>query len=215
MTVHAYLRSMLRLALFVPALAHSSAQEGGTSAKAVEVSETVMAKRLDHIVAPKLPEGAVGKCSNAMVILKVTIDENGKVRDEEFVSGFGELKDSAMTAIKQWTYKPYEQHGNAIAVHTRVSIFYLGDGESFPVYSPDGKGGVKGGNMIPLPPGCGSGPVIKRSPNYPLHLRPHPKLGQEGSIGSNLDDKRAYRTFDRPKIRMYEIPTLQTGARRG
>jgi hypothetical protein len=165
MTVHAYLRSMLGPVLFVATLAHCSAQDGGTSAKSVEVSEIDMAKRLDHVVAPKLPEGAIGKCSNAMVMLKVSIDENGKVSDEEFVSGYVELKDSTMTAIKQWTYKPYEQHGNAIVVHTRVSIFYLGDGESFPVYSPDGKGSVKGGNMIPLPPGCGSGPVIKRSPN--------------------------------------------------
>jgi hypothetical protein len=165
MTVHACLRSMFRLVLFVFALAHCSAQDGGTSAKAVEVPETVMAKRLDHVVPPKLPEGAIQKCSNAMVILKVAVDEKGKVSGAEFVSGFDELKDSAMAAIKEWTYKPYEHHGHAIAVHTSVSIFYLGDGESFPVYMPDGKGGVKGGNMIPLPPGCGSGPVIKRIPH--------------------------------------------------
>jgi TonB family protein len=154
---------MFRLVLVASALANCSAQVA-TSAKAVEVSETAMAKRLDHVVAPKLPEGAIQKCSNAMVILRVVVDENGSVSDEEFVSGFDELKDSAMTAIKQWSYKPYEKHGHAIAVHTSVSIFYLGDGESFPVYLPDGKGGVKGGNMIPLPPGCGSGPVIKRTP---------------------------------------------------
>jgi hypothetical protein len=123
--------------LFASALDHCSAQDSGASAKAVEVSEIVMAKRLDHVVAPKLPVGAIGKCSNAMVMLKVTIDENGKVSDDEFVSGYDELKDSAMTAIRQWTYKPYEQRGNAIAVQTRASIFYLGDGESFPVYSPD------------------------------------------------------------------------------
>ena len=164
MTVHAYFRSMLRLVLFVSAMANCFAQDGGISAKAVEVPETVMAKRLDHVVAPKLPEGAIKKCSNAMVILKVAVDEKGKVSDAEFVSGYDELKDSAMVAIKEWTYKPYEKHGHAIAVRTSVSIFYLGDGESFPVYMPDGKGGVKGGNIIPLPPECGSGPVIKRTP---------------------------------------------------
>lgn len=64
----------------------------------------------------------------------------------------------------QWTYKPFEQNGRAVAVRSRVSLFDLGDGESFPMYSPDGKGGVKGDNLLPLPAGCGTGPTIVRSP---------------------------------------------------
>jgi TonB family protein len=165
MPLHFYTRSVLWLVLCVAPVIRCVAQNGSTHAKAVELSETVMAGRLLNIVAPKLPDGALGKkCSNALVMLKVTIDENGRVSDVEFKSGYSELKDSSMAAVKQWTYKPYEQQGSAIAVQTLVSIFYLGDGESFPMYSPDGKGGVKGGNMLPLPPGCGSGPVIKRLP---------------------------------------------------
>ena len=39
-------------------------------------------------------------------MLKVSIDENGKVSSEEFLSGYSDLRDSALTAIKQWTYKP-------------------------------------------------------------------------------------------------------------
>lgn len=159
------MRSIVRIALLSLLCLPCFPQDGGTPAKAVEVPEIVMAKRLSHVVAPELPKGAIGKCSNALVMLKITVNENGTVGDEEFVSGYSELKESAMKATKQWTYKPYEQHGEIIAVHTQVSIFYLGDGESFPMYSPDGKGGVKGGNMIPLPPGCGSGPTIKRSAN--------------------------------------------------
>ncbi|HEY0796937.1 MAG TPA: energy transducer TonB [Acidisarcina sp.] len=133
---------------------------------ALEVPESVMAAGLEHVSAPTLPKGTIGKCSNAIVVLKVSIDKSGKVSDQDFVSGFEELKDSALAAIKDWTYKPYEQHGKAVAVQTTASIFYLGDGESFPVYSPNGKGGVKGGNMLPLPPGCGSGPTIKRTPEH-------------------------------------------------
>jgi TonB family protein len=124
-----------------------------------------MAARVSKVVAPTLPKQAIGKCSNALVMLKVTVDESGNVSNVDFLSGFEELKDSAVTAMKQWTYKPYEQHGHPIAIQTRVSIFYLGDGQTFPMYTPDGKGGVKGGNAIPLPPGCGSGPLIKRTPS--------------------------------------------------
>ena len=163
MTPHIPIRSLILFGLFVSTLTPCFAQDGATPSKAVEVSEIEMAKRLSNVVPPKLPGGAIGKCSNALVMLKVSIDENGKVSSEEFLSGYSDLRDSALTAIKQWTYKPYRQHDNATAVQTRVSIFYLGDGESFPMYSPDGKGGVKGGNMIPMPPGCGPGPIIKRT----------------------------------------------------
>jgi hypothetical protein len=167
MIFHLPVRSIVWMALWSLLWLPCFAQDGGTPAKAVEVPEMVMAKRLSRVVAPELPKGAIGKCSNALVILKITVNEYGTVADEEFVSGFSELKESAMAAIKRWRYKPYEQGGKIIIVRTQVSIFYLGDGESFPVYSPDGKGGVKGGNVIPLPPGCGSGPTIgiKKSPN--------------------------------------------------
>jgi TonB family protein len=141
-------------------------QDSRPNAKAVVLPETVMAARLSHFVAPKPPEGAVGKrCSNALVMLKVTVDENGKVNDVEVLSGYNELRDSTITAVKQWTYKPYKEHGGAIIVQTHVSVFYLGDGEAFPMYSPDGRGGVKGGTTIPLPAGCNSGPRIKRVPS--------------------------------------------------
>ena len=97
-------------------------------------------------------------------MLKVTVDDNGKVTDVEATSGYDELKDPSLKVVKQWTYKPFVHKGRAIAVSSRVSIFYLGDGESFPMYSPNGMGGVKGGNMLPLPPGCGTGPTIVRKP---------------------------------------------------
>ena len=144
---------------------YSYAQNGSRPVKTIEVQEKVMAKNLQHVVAPQLPSGAIGKCSNAMVTLNVTIDETGQVSIVDYVSGYDELKASSLAAVKQWTYKPYEQHAHPVAVRTRVSIFYLGDGQSFPVYSPDSTGGVKGGNMIPLPPGCGSGPLINRTPS--------------------------------------------------
>ena len=169
MKLHIPIRSLICSVLAVSIFPRCLAQHATSSRKAVQVPETEMAKRLSNVVAPKLPEGALLKCSNALVMLKVTIDETGKVSDEEVTSGYAELRESAITAIKQWTYKPFEQHGNAIAVRTQVSIFYLGDGESFPMYSPDGRGGIKGGNMIPLPPGCGSGPKIKRQPEKPAN----------------------------------------------
>ena len=141
-------------------------QDSQANPEPVVVSETVMAAHLSHFIAPKLPQGAMRKrCSNALVRLRATVDENGKVNDVEFLSGYEELRDSTITAVKQWTYKPYKEHGRSITVQTQVSVFYLGNGQSFPTYTPDGKGGVKGGNTSPLPAGCGPEPRIKRVPS--------------------------------------------------
>jgi hypothetical protein len=160
-------RSLIGLVLFVTSYGRCIAQDESIRAKPLEVPEKVMAARLLNHVAPKLPEGFLKRCSNALVMLKVTIDDSGKIIEQEVTSGYDELKGPSLTAIKQWTYKPYEQNGHAISVRTQISVFYLGDGESFPMYSPDGKDGVKGGNMIPLPPGCGAGPTIVRPPEKP------------------------------------------------
>ena len=123
-----------------------------------------MAANLLSSPAEQMRDGFLKRCSNALVILKATVDGNGKVTDVEVTSGYDELKEPSLRAVKQWTYKPFLHKGRAIAVSSRVSLFYLGDGESFPMYSPDSRGGVKGGNMLPLPPGCGSGPTIVRRP---------------------------------------------------
>lgn len=156
-------KHLLVVLVFLAASAvESSAQEDRSRSKAVVVPETVMAARLSIMVAPKMPETAIRKrCSNALVMLKITVDQNGRVANVEILSGFEELRDSAVAAVKQWTYEPYKKYGHAVEVQTQVSIFYLGDGQSFPMYSPDGKGGVKGGDRIPLPSGCSPGPTIK------------------------------------------------------
>jgi hypothetical protein len=156
---------MLCLSCCIAAYAGSHAQDTTAPSKPTAAPEKVMAARLQNVVPLTVSKPPLAnKCSNAMVMLKLDIDETGKVRDATFDSGFDELREPSLAAVKQWTYKPYEQNGKAIPVETRVAIFYLGDGESFPMYSPDGKGGVKGGNLLPLPPGCGPGPTIRRPP---------------------------------------------------
>ena len=158
------MRSLCCAALTFSTLTICLAQDGNTGKNAIEVPEREMAKRLVNVTAPTLPDKALAKCSNALVMLKILVDETGAVSSEEYVSGYSELKDSSLAAVKQWTYKPYEKHGRAVSVQTRVSIFYLGDGESFPMFTPNGKGGVKGGDTLPMPPGCGGGISIKRTP---------------------------------------------------
>jgi TonB family protein len=157
-------RLLVGLGLLLPSYALCAPQNDGTIAAPLEIQERVLAAHLLSNPAAKEPDGFLKRCSNAMVMLKITVDESGKVIDAEVTSGYDELKGPSLSAVRQWTYSPYQQNGHAVPVSSRVSLFYLGDGESFPMYSPDGKGGVKGGNMLPLPPGCGVGPTIVREP---------------------------------------------------
>jgi hypothetical protein len=131
--------------------------------KPIVVPEKTMAARLQTYETPSLSKPtSTNRCSNALAVVHVVVDADGKVSSADYVSGYSELKDPALAAVRRWSYKPYSVDGKPVVVETRASVFYLGDGESMPMYVPDGKGGTKGGNTIPLPPGCGPGPQIKR-----------------------------------------------------
>jgi hypothetical protein len=132
----------------------------------VVVPEKTMAAHLVNYATPNLSKPpSTNRCSNALAVVKVFVDEHGKVTGVEYLSGYEELKEPALAAVKEWLYKPYLVGSHPVAVETQASIFYLGDGESLPMYLPDGKGKVKGGNILPLPAGCSSGPQIKREPS--------------------------------------------------
>jgi Gram-negative bacterial TonB protein C-terminal len=141
----------------------SPGQETSESQQILKVPAHVMAGRLLTTVTPESP--TMRKCSNAMVSLDVVIGEDGKVRSLKVVSGFEDFKQSATTAVKWWTYKPYLENGVPIPVETTVLVFYPSVGKPGPLFVPDGKGGAKGGNFAPMPPECGP----------PIEVKPTPK----------------------------------------
>jgi TonB family protein len=139
-----------------------TAQEAAESPQVLKVSANVMAARLLTTVTPEAP--AMPKCSNRMVTLDVVIGEDGRVSSLKVLGGFEEFKQSALAAVKQWTYKPYLENGVPTSVETTVQVFYPGTGNPGPLLVPDGKGGVKGGNSLPMPPGCGPPIQVKTTP---------------------------------------------------
>jgi TonB family protein len=140
-----------------------AAQEAPESPPVLKVSEKVMAARLLTTVTPEVQ--TMPKCSNRMVTLDVIIGEDGRVSSLKVLGGFEEFKKSALAAVKQWTYKPYLENGVPTSVETTVQVFYPGTGNPGPLLAPDGKGGVKGGDFLPMPPECG--PPIKLKPAQP------------------------------------------------
>jgi len=47
--------------------------------------------------------GSANRCSNALAVVHVVIDTDGKVRSADFVSGYSEWKDPALAAVARWS----------------------------------------------------------------------------------------------------------------
>lgn len=120
----------------------------------LKVSPFTLAARLLTTVTPAPPDKPMAKCSVAVVYVDVIIDQNGNVVSAKAVSGWKEFHQSAVTAVKQFTYKPYVKNGATIPVETEVMIAYTSSGSAGPLFIPDDKGGVKGNKSVQLPPSC-------------------------------------------------------------
>jgi hypothetical protein len=140
----------------------SAGQETSEPQQMPKVPAQVMAARLLIAVTPESVK--MRKCSNAMVTLDVIVGMDGKVSILKILGGFEEFKQSAITAVKQWTYKPYLVNGTPTSVETEVMVFYPSIGAPGSFFVPDGKGGVKGGKFLPMPPECGPPISIKQTP---------------------------------------------------
>jgi TonB family protein len=153
--------SCLLLCCLLSALATGTCIGQDTPQPMLKVSAQVMAARLLTTVTPESPK--MPKCSNRMVTLDVVIGEDGRVGNIKVLGGFEEFRDSAIKAVKQWTYKPYVENGAPAAVETTILVFYPSEGAAGSLYIPDGKGGVKGGKFLPMPSECGPPIQIKQA----------------------------------------------------
>jgi TonB family protein len=79
-----------------------------------------MAGLIKHRVDPVYPEDA--KNISGAVVLLVTIDDHGKIVKLTPVAGPEMLRDAALNAVKQWTYKPYLLNGRPVFVQTQITI---------------------------------------------------------------------------------------------
>jgi TonB family protein len=58
------------------------------------------------------------------VALNLVIGADGKAEEVRVISGPQELQQSALDAVRQWTYKPYLLNGDPIEVETTVHVIY-------------------------------------------------------------------------------------------
>jgi periplasmic protein TonB len=69
---------------------------------------------------PVYPSSAAGL--NGEVVLKATIDQEGKVTKVKVVSGAALLAQSAVTAVKRWRYEPFRLNGVPIEIESTIVV---------------------------------------------------------------------------------------------
>ena len=114
----------LALAMHVdPASAedHSSAAK---PPKSLSVSQAVMAGNLLTKAIPKYPDAAKKAKIQGTVVLQAVIGKDGAIENLRVVSGPAELQQSALDAVRQWTYKPYLLNGDPVEVETTINVVY-------------------------------------------------------------------------------------------
>jgi len=77
---------------------------------------------LVHRVKPVYPEIALRAQITAKVILRITVDEGGRPRNLMVYRGHPLLNEAAITAVKEWRYRPTIQNGKPVRVTILVPV---------------------------------------------------------------------------------------------
>lgn len=108
-----------------PAAAATAAPEKTDLAgenEAVILSSKGAEKRLVHRVEPAYPPEVRSQGMEGTVVLKTMVNESGTVEGVRLIEGNPALADPAISAVKQWRYKPYVRDGKAKRFETIVLL---------------------------------------------------------------------------------------------
>lgn len=86
------------------------------------LSAGVSGGKLIHRVQPIYPVEANAKRLQGTVILSAMVMEDGTVNDIKVLAGVPPLSQSAVDAVKQWRYKPFELDGRPVKNEIRIDI---------------------------------------------------------------------------------------------
>lgn len=86
---------------------------------AEEMSGNLLTKSI-----PIYPPEAKKNKIQGKVVLNAVIGTDGRMESVRVLSGPDELQQSALDAVRQWTYKPYFLNGQPVEVETIINIIY-------------------------------------------------------------------------------------------
>ena len=114
--------------MMLPCLALTALAQGGETTRPLrlKVSPAVAEGQRTHYVAPVYPEEAKKNHIQGDVVVQLNIDTEGNPTDVTVVQGHPALADAAVTAIRQWKYKPYLLDGKPVMIETTALVkFHL------------------------------------------------------------------------------------------
>ena len=90
--------------------------------------QSVPAKTMEeHVLTkfpPKYPADAKEARIQGKVVLDAIISKTGEVENLKVISGPSKLQQSALDAVRHWTYKPFIVNGDPVDVETTVTVTY-------------------------------------------------------------------------------------------
>ncbi len=90
------------------------------------VTESAARQHLLQRSEPIYPPIARAAGIEGEVVIKIVIDETGRVSSEEFVSGPLMLRQAAMDAVKGWRFTPFRENGTPVRTSAALTIpFHL------------------------------------------------------------------------------------------
>ncbi len=90
----------------------------------IRVGGDLQAAKLVFKVDPEYPRLARQARVEGLVIMQVTVDEQGKVTNVQVLRGHPLLVNAAVNAVKQWRYKPTYLNGHAVPVIATVTVTF-------------------------------------------------------------------------------------------
>lgn len=108
--------------VLTPPFTETAQPQSGSGA---HVTAAVMAGNLISHVNPVIPEIAKKAKMNGQVVLHAIIGKDGKMQSLTVASSTNPIfNNSALDAVRQWTYKPYLLNGNPTEVDTTITVNY-------------------------------------------------------------------------------------------
>ena len=114
----------LAFSVHVDAVAAAGGQSASQGKGPISISPDVMQKQIIHKVNPVYPPDAKKARIQGKVELDAVIGKTGEMEQVKVVSGPKELQQSALDAVRQWTYKPYLLDGKPVDVKTTINVTY-------------------------------------------------------------------------------------------
>jgi protein TonB len=113
------------LAVRGPAIAQtqdSSTPSPPLTAQSVPLPSNVSSGLLIKRVQPVYSKYARKNRIQGIVLMHAAISKEGDIINVEVLSGPPILTDAAVTAVKQWKYRPYRVNGEPVQVETEIKV---------------------------------------------------------------------------------------------